>query len=198
MRVDVSVDLVVGDLHLRIGNPIGKQRDMGHLHGIVLVLPRLPEPRVGDECAGRDLVDQLAAPNRVAVIALEVEVEARLARHRRPPEPTVLLDVELSVGLKVGRLHQRLWGRVIGGEADLVVRDRNPAAVVLPLEQDVGDHLVEDPLLENAALIGVEGATRPLPFRFLGLLERPLPVQVRDLLPFDLSHGCAAGHGRGG
>src|SRR5204862_6340923 len=153
----------------------GEQRNR---HRFVLVTPGAPQLRVGNVEVGRQVLLQLALRQVLAVQLFDLRRELRTgARDVALP----LGDVELTVGLESGVLEHLLHdlGRRRGarGLDDLVVRDRDTEAAVRPVEQDLLDELVGNPILQLPLVLPRQPPAALLPpvlveHRLVLLLER--------------------------
>src|SRR5207302_8543859 len=86
-----------------------------HLSGIMLVLPRAPQLRVGHVGAVRDLLEEFLLWNLRAIIVLESEQQPALARLRTREEALILLRIKAPFGLQVRRVVQK-WRRRVTRE----------------------------------------------------------------------------------
>ena len=143
MCVVVAADLRVRHGNNRIGHGRRIERDEAHLRGIVLVAVRAPQLIVRDENFGRDLLEQLRFGNLGAVVVLELEIQALLARRRALQEPLILLEVEPTIGLKFGRLHELRRGLELRRLHDLLICDADSTTLVFLIKQNRLDELIE-------------------------------------------------------
>ncbi len=153
----------------------GEQR---HRHRFVLVTPDAPQLRVGRVDVGREVLFQFALRQIVAVQLLDLRGELR-AGTRDVALP--LGDVELTVGLERRVLEHLLHDlgrrRAACGLDDLVVRDRDAEAAIRPLEQDLLDELVGNPILQLPLVLAGQPPASLVPAvllegRLILLLER--------------------------
>ena len=100
----------------------------------MLIAPDAPKLGVGDVNTARDLVEQLPARNLRPVILLERGKQAGLLCVGARDQPLVLLHIELTVGLQLGRALDKRRRRDRSVLLDLVVRDPYAATLVLLLE----------------------------------------------------------------
>ncbi len=112
-----------------------------------------PELIVRDEDFAGDLLVQLRLGNFGAVVILELEVQSLLARGGALQEPLILLEIEATISLQLGRLHELRGWTELRGLDDFLVCDADSTTLVLLVQQDGLHELVEDVVADLFFLI---------------------------------------------
>src|SRR5262245_39285246 len=119
----------------------------------MLITPGAPQLLVGRVCPRRDLVEQLFARDLAPIVRLQLEQEAALSGLWAGQQALILFRIEAAVRLELGGAGDPGRRRVTGELADLVICDKDAAAPILVLEQDLGHHLVEDSVFNTPGVV---------------------------------------------
>src|SRR5689334_6605080 len=114
----------------------------------MLVAIGAPELIVRHEDFRRNLLVELRARNFGAVIVLELIIESLLPCRGALQESLILLEIEASVGLQFGGLHELRWRTELRRLDDFLICDAYPATLVFLIKQhalnEVVEHLIPD------------------------------------------------------